>query len=166
MIRKFKNPLIASLILFFLSACGGIGEKKVAEDKSVNKESEKIETRTALRNSDSSLMEADQNASDVYADGTVRLPINGKPTVVDFTATWCGPCKQMKPIVEKLEKAYGNRVNFVAVDVDDNGALSTEYGIQSIPTFVFLDAKGNEKERIVGAVSRQEIEEEIVDLLD
>ncbi len=166
MIRKFKYPIITVLFLFLFLSCGSNGEKKTTGDRPTDRFAEKVEARTPLRNTDSSLMEADEKASDVYADGTVRLPINGKPTVVDFTATWCGPCRQMKPIVDKLEKAYGNRVNFVAVDVDDNGALSTEFGIESVPTFVFLDSNGNEKERIVGAVSSQALEEEIVDLLD
>lgn len=57
--------------------------------------------------------------------------------IVDFTATWCGPCKRIKPILEKLSKEYDN-VFFCAVDVDENKELMETYKISCMPTFLFF----------------------------
>jgi len=65
-----------------------------------------------------------------------------KITVIDFTATWCGPCKQIKPIFEQLAKDYTN-LNFVKVDIDDARDVALDFSISSVPTFVFL--KGGEE---------------------
>lgn len=76
---------------------------------------------------------------------------NGLPTVMDFYATWCGPCKSIAPVFEMLKEKYGDKVNFVSVDVDIDSAAARKYSVEAMPTFVFLDADGNEIHRIVGA---------------
>jgi thioredoxin len=58
--------------------------------------------------------------------------------VVDFYATWCGPCKAMKPIIEETEKALAGKVRFVAVDIDQQAGLAQEYKVEAVPTFVIL----------------------------
>jgi thioredoxin 1 len=65
-----------------------------------------------------------------------------KPCLVDFYADWCGPCKQTSPILEELSKQYGDRINFYKVDVDEEQELSSIFGIQSIPTFLFCPMDG------------------------
>ncbi|XP_013791549.1 thioredoxin-2-like [Limulus polyphemus] len=64
-----------------------------------------------------------------------------KLVVVDFYATWCGPCKAMAPQLEKLSVEKKDTVMFLKVDVDDNEDLSTEYGVSCMPTFIFLKNK-------------------------
>lgn len=61
-----------------------------------------------------------------------------KPVLVDFWATWCGPCKMVKPVVEKLAGEYDGKVKVVEVDVDQNPQLSGQFGIMSIPTLMFF----------------------------
>ena len=63
---------------------------------------------------------------------------NDKPTVVDFWAAWCGPCKMVAPEMEKLAEKYDGSVNVVKVDVDANPDLSRKFNIMSIPTIAFF----------------------------
>lgn len=72
------------------------------------------------------------------------------PTVVDFYADWCAPCRMVSPIIEKLSKEYAGKAKFVKVNTDDNPDLAERYGIMSIPTIMVF--KGGEvASRTVGA---------------
>lgn len=64
------------------------------------------------------------------------LPKSKKPIVIDFYATWCGPCKAMKPHLEKAARTYKGRIDFYCVDVDKNQEWANYLGIASIPTLV------------------------------
>lgn len=61
-------------------------------------------------------------------------------TLVDFFATWCGPCKQMHPVLEQLKADLGNSIRIIKVDVDKNGPLAATYRIQSVPTLMLFRA--------------------------
>lgn len=63
------------------------------------------------------------------------------PVMVDFFATWCGPCKMAGPIIDKLAVEYANKVMIVKVDVDENPQTATKFGIQSIPTVLVFQKK-------------------------
>ena len=76
---------------------------------------------------------------------------NGKPSVVDFYADWCGPCRSIAPLFHQLESQNGDKVNFYRVDVDQQGDVAQAYGIEAIPTFVFFDKEGKEIGRLSGA---------------
>ena len=62
----------------------------------------------------------------------------GKPTLVDFFATWCGPCKMQGPILEQLKNKVGDDANIIKIDVDRNPELSAEYQIRSVPTLIIF----------------------------
>lgn len=66
-----------------------------------------------------------------------------KPRVMEFSATWCGPCQKMKPIYEAAMQKYGDKIDMESIDVDENPALAERYHINSIPTFVCIDSQGN-----------------------
>jgi len=79
-----------------------------------------------------------------------------RPVLVDFWAQWCGPCRTLAPIVEAVAEQYAGSAQVVKLNVDDNPSVVEKYRIQAIPTLiVFRD--GEETQRILGAVSREEI---------
>eukprot|EP00250_Pteridium_aquilinum_P009733 c18895_g1_i2 orf=248-607(-) len=83
---------------------------------------------------------------------------SGKVVVVDFTATWCGPCKFIGPFFVELSEKYPNLI-FLKVDVDDHSDISQEWEIRAMPTFLFIqDSKTSEK--IVGA-NKSELERKV-----
>ncbi|MCD8201781.1 MAG: thioredoxin [Clostridia bacterium] len=81
-----------------------------------------------------------------------------KPVVCDFFATWCGPCKMLAPVMDKASELYGEKAEFVRVDVDEEPELAQRYGIMSIPT-VIVFAGGEEKDKSVGFMAQSEMNE-------
>ncbi|MDO4902772.1 MAG: thioredoxin [Limosilactobacillus sp.] len=75
--------------------------------------------------------------------------IAGPLTVVDFWAPWCGPCKMMSPIMEKLEQQFGDQIKFVKMNVDGNQEIAQRYKVMSIPSLV-LFRDGEAKEKVSG----------------
>ena len=83
-----------------------------------------------------------------------------KPVLVDFWATWCGPCKVQGPIIEEVAKAIGEKAKVCKLDVDENSATAQSYAVMSIPTLVIFKA-GKPIWRVAGLQTKQAIMEEL-----
>jgi thioredoxin 1 len=87
------------------------------------------------------------------------------PKVIDFYATWCGPCKMIAPIIEELATEYEGKVIFEKVDVDENSAMAQEYDVEAIPTLVFMKVDGT-YEKTVGFKDKEAIKAEIAKIME
>jgi thioredoxin 1 len=86
------------------------------------------------------------------------------PVLVDFWATWCGPCKMISPILDELAKEYAGRLKVGKLNVESNGKTPIKYGIMSIPSLLFFK-KGQVVEQINGAVPKKSFVEKLEKIL-
>ena len=133
---KILLKIAASAVLVLLASCGG---KTVADTA----------TETA--------------AETVEADNATVVA--GLPQVIDFNATWCGPCRMFAPTFEKMEKKYEGKITFLSVDVDENPDMAAQYEVQSIPTVVYINAEGKTVDVTVGLLSEEEFDARLQKLL-
>jgi thioredoxin 1 len=88
-----------------------------------------------------------QTTDATFADDVL---MNDKPVLVDFWATWCGPCRKVAPILEEIAASHGDQIDIIKLDTDANPGITAKYGVTSIPTMnVFV--KGEVVKTIVGA---------------
>ena len=84
----------------------------------------------------------------------------GKPVMIDFWATWCGPCRRLAPVVEELAAEYDGKVIVGKCDIEENTDLTDRFGIMNVPTIVFIK-DGKEVDRIVGAAAKNVFQEKL-----
>lgn len=98
---------------------------------------------------------------DNFADEVMKSDI---PVLVDFFAVWCGPCKMMAPVIEELAQEYQGKVKIGKFDVDENPVVSERFGIQSIPTLLFIK-NGTVMDKVMGVQSKDRLMDKLDALL-
>jgi len=86
------------------------------------------------------------------------------PCIIDFYADWCGPCKMVAPVLEKLEKEYEGKIHIYKIDTEDQQELAGMFGIQSIPSILFCPVEG-QPQMAMGALPKATFESAIADVL-
>jgi thioredoxin 1 len=110
--------------------------------------------------SESTLHSANGHVVELTEANFDKVVNNGKVTFVDFWAVWCGPCKTMEPVVERLASKFAGSVNFGKLNVDEHSAIATRYEVQSIPTFMVF-RNGAPVDAIVGTMPEAALEQRI-----
>ncbi len=87
-----------------------------------------------------------------------------KPCLIDFYADWCGPCKMVAPILEELQQEYGDKLNIYKVNTEEQQELSAVFGVQSIPSLLFVPTDG-QPQMAQGALPKDTFEKAILDVL-
>lgn len=93
-----------------------------------------------------------------------ELAAQGKPMVLDFWATWCGPCRRIAPIIEALATDYADQVVIGKVDIEESEELAAKFGVRNIPTVLFIK-DGEVVDKLVGANPRPKYEDKIQAML-
>ena len=100
----------------------------------------------------------------ITSENFAGLKTGDKPLVVDFWATWCGPCRMVAPIIEELAKEYEGKLVVGKCDVEENEDLAAEFGIRNFPTILFFK-NGEVVDKLIGAQSKAKFEEKFQALL-
>ena len=150
MYLKTAIGAISAIMLF--AACGNAGAQN--ENKNENQEKAVKE------------LNADSFTEKVYNMNSEDLVYLGdKPAIVDFTASWCGPCQRITPVFEELAKEYAGQIVVYKVDVDKEKGLAQAFNVSSIPAVLYIPVGGDEPVMTVGARGKERFKEEIRTLL-
>ena len=100
----------------------------------------------------------------ITSENFVSLKNGSEPLVVDFWATWCGPCRMVGPVISRLAEKYDGKITVGKCDVEENDDLAAEFGIRNIPTILFFK-NGEVVDKMVGAQSEAKLDEKFQALL-
>lgn len=139
--KLFKQTFTLLFLLLTLIACAGNTNKnaKSGDNNSELKQKKGVKNMKVIHLTKAEFLEKvynfEKNPNDWKYEGD-------KPAIVDFFATWCGPCNALSPIMEELAGEYGGKIYIYKVDVDQEEDLAAAFGVRSIPTLLFIPQSG------------------------
>jgi thioredoxin len=139
--KLFKQTFTLLFLLLTLIACAGNANKnaKSGDNNSELKQKKGVKNMKVIHLTKTEFLEKvynfEKNPNDWKYEGD-------KPAIVDFFATWCGPCNALSPIMEELAEEYGGKIYIYKVDVDQEEDLAAAFGVRSIPTLLFIPQSG------------------------
>ncbi len=144
---------MAACAMMMLAACGNAGaQNENKKEKKVTETKEK-----AVKELDAGQFKT--MVYDITADDLMYL--GDKPAIVDFNATWCGPCQRIAPVLEELAVEYGDKIVIYKVDIDKNRELAEAFNVSSIPAILYIPTGGKEPVMTVGSRGKDKFKEEI-----
>jgi thioredoxin len=148
-IYKTLTLIVTSLLIF--ASCGNAGAQNDKNKDNAPKAVKELNAESFTK-----------QVFDMDSENLVFL--GDKPTIVDFTASWCGPCQRISPILEELAKEYEGKITIYKIDVDKEKGLAHAFNVSSIPAVLYIPLEG-EPVMTVGARGKERFKEEIKTLL-
>ena len=141
---------LAAIAAITFTGCSGNG-KNGNQDSADCKETSRTEK---------ALQSEEKKANYEITDGGI-LSTNGLPVLVAFSADWCPPCQQLKPIFQSLKNEFAGKVDFITINVDSMPDLARKYKVENIPALIFISRDGEEMYRTIGYQEQSTIKSDI-----
>lgn len=153
-----KIVFTSVLLAFALSACAGKNSEKKSEEINQQKEVKKMGTIHLTK------AEFLSKVANYEANPTEWKYLGDKPCIIDFYASWCGPCKTIAPILEDLAKEYDGQIYIYKINTEEEQELAAAFGIRSIPSILFCPMTGA-PQMAQGALPKDAFKQAITDVL-
>ena len=151
------------LSALILAACGGASEARSAQNENQQNE-QQSKTTTVMKPIHLTKAEFLKKVVDYEGNPTEWKYLGEKPAIIDFYASWCGPCKRVAPILDELAAEYGDKIDIYKIDTEQEQELAAAFGIRSIPTLLFVPMKGK-PQMVQGAIGKADFEKIIQEVL-
>jgi len=162
---KRTATLVVAIMALTLTACKADNNPKKQDNSAMTTEQTEVNNQNEGKESKMSVTEMNidmfqQKVMDFKNNPKTWNFKGDKPAIIDFYATWCGPCQMTAPILEEVARDYNGQIDVYKVDVDKQRELAELFGIRSIPSILFIPKVGEPKMK-KGAMNREEFEEAI-----
>ena len=151
------------LSALILAACGGASEARSAQNENQQNE-QQSKTTTVMKPIHLTKAEFLKKVVDYEGNPTEWKYLGEKPAIIDFYASWCGPCKRVAPILDELAAEYGDKIDIYKIDTEQEQELAAAFGIRSIPTLLFVPMEGK-PQMVQGAIGKADFEKIIQEVL-